>query len=220
MPPPRRDSAALDPTSRGSRYFNCASSTCSLPSRVRARRAKMSRISCVRSTILRPISCSIWRSCAGVSSLSKITTSTSISAAEVASVLILPEPRKVEASGFGRSCRTRSTTSAPAACARPASSSSEFSASRRRAWPVINPTSAARSGRATPDRPAERCVRSADIAECLPTESRRARTRVGDAPETSTIVDGAPPGVGPASISRSIRSPSERSTSSGSAVAG
>ena len=41
------------PTSRGSRYFSCASSTCSLPSRVRARRAKMSRISCVRSTTLR-----------------------------------------------------------------------------------------------------------------------------------------------------------------------
>ena len=40
MPPPSRDSASLDPTSRGNRYFNCASSTCSLPSRVRARRAK------------------------------------------------------------------------------------------------------------------------------------------------------------------------------------
>ena len=44
MPPPSRDSAALAPTSRGSRYFSWASSTCSLPSRVRARRAKMSRI--------------------------------------------------------------------------------------------------------------------------------------------------------------------------------
>ena len=54
MPPPSRDSAAPEPTSRGSRYFSCASSTCSLPSRVRARRAKMSRMSCVRSTILRP----------------------------------------------------------------------------------------------------------------------------------------------------------------------
>ena len=53
MPPPSRDSAVPDPTSRGSRYFSCASSTCSLPSRVRARRAKMSRISCVRSMTLR-----------------------------------------------------------------------------------------------------------------------------------------------------------------------
>jgi hypothetical protein len=31
MPPPRRDSASPAPTSRGSRYFSCASSTCSLP---------------------------------------------------------------------------------------------------------------------------------------------------------------------------------------------
>ena len=50
MPPPSRDSSRPAPTSRGSRYFSCASSTWSLPSRVRARRAKMSRISCVRST--------------------------------------------------------------------------------------------------------------------------------------------------------------------------
>ena len=53
MPPPRRDSAVPEPASRGSRYLSCASSTCHLPSRVRARRAKMSRISCVRSTTLR-----------------------------------------------------------------------------------------------------------------------------------------------------------------------
>ena len=53
MPPPSRDSAVPEPTSRGSRYFSCASSTCHLPSRVRARRAKMSRISWVRSMTLR-----------------------------------------------------------------------------------------------------------------------------------------------------------------------
>ena len=52
-------------------------------------------------------------------------------------------------SGFGRSCSTRSTTCAPAASARPASSSSERSASSRRARPAIRPTSAARSRPAT-----------------------------------------------------------------------
>ena len=31
IPPPSRDSALLDPTRRGSRYFSCASSTCHLP---------------------------------------------------------------------------------------------------------------------------------------------------------------------------------------------
>ena len=36
--------------------------------------------------------------------------------ADAASVLILPAPRNVDGSGFGRSCSTRSTTSAPAAC--------------------------------------------------------------------------------------------------------
>ena len=53
MPPPSRDISVPMPTSRGSRYFSCASSTWSLPSRVRARLAKMSRMSCVRSTTLR-----------------------------------------------------------------------------------------------------------------------------------------------------------------------
>ena len=52
MPPPSRESQSLPPTSRGRRYLSCASSTCSLPSRVRARAAKMSRMSCVRSTTL------------------------------------------------------------------------------------------------------------------------------------------------------------------------
>ena len=146
MPPPSRDSSDPAPTSRGSRYFSCASSTCSLPSRVRARRAKMSRISCVRSTTLHVDRrfCSS-RSCAGDSSLSKITTSTSASAAAFFSRSTLPLPRNVAESGLARSCSTRSTTCAPAASASPASSSSECSASMRRVVPVTRPTRAARS---------------------------------------------------------------------------
>ena len=46
-----------------------------------------------------------------------------------ASALTLPLPRNVAGSGLGRSCSTRSTTVAPAAAARPASSSSECSGS-------------------------------------------------------------------------------------------
>ena len=110
MPPPSLDSAAPAPTRRGSRYFSCASSTCSLPSRVRARRAKMSRMSWVRSMILRPTSSSMCRSWAGVSSLSNTTRSVSVSAQDAASVSILPAPRNVDGSGFGRSCSIRSTT--------------------------------------------------------------------------------------------------------------
>ena len=41
---------AAEPTRRGMRYLSCASSTCSWPSRVRARLAKMSRMSWVRSS--------------------------------------------------------------------------------------------------------------------------------------------------------------------------
>ena len=50
--------------------------------------------------ILRPTSSSICRSCAGVSSLSKMTTSTSVSAHDAASVSILPAPRKVDGIGL------------------------------------------------------------------------------------------------------------------------
>ena len=80
MPPPSRDSQSPEPTSRGIRYLSCASSTWSWPSRVRARRAKMSRISCVRSMTASPVSFSRLRSCAGLSSLSTMTRSTSSSA--------------------------------------------------------------------------------------------------------------------------------------------
>ena len=44
MPPPSLSRWLHWPASRGSRYWCWASSTCSCPSRVRARRAKMSRI--------------------------------------------------------------------------------------------------------------------------------------------------------------------------------
>ena len=145
MPPPSRDSAVAEPTRRGSRYFSCASSTWSLPSRVRARRAKMSRMSCVRSTTFRSSAVSRLRSCAGVSSLSKMTVSTRASSHMSASEVTLPLPRNVAGSGLGRSCNTRRATSAPAAAARPASSSSECSGSKLRDEPLKSPTSAARS---------------------------------------------------------------------------
>ena len=105
----------------------------------------MSRISCVRSRTLRSSAASRLRSCAGLSSLSKTTMSTSASAQAAASVATLPLPRKVAASGRPAFCSTRSATVAPAADARPASSSSECSGSKWRVSPVKRPTSAARS---------------------------------------------------------------------------
>ena len=49
-PPPRRSRCCHMPRMRGRLYSSCASSTWSLPSELRACCAKMSRISCVRST--------------------------------------------------------------------------------------------------------------------------------------------------------------------------
>src|SRR5438876_850034 len=54
MPPPRRSRWLHCPTSRGSRYESWASSTWSCPSLVRARWAKMSRMSAVRSMTRKP----------------------------------------------------------------------------------------------------------------------------------------------------------------------
>ena len=59
---------------RGSVYLSCASSTWSLPSRLSARCAKMSRMSCVRSITLRSVASSMARACAGVRSRSKMAT--------------------------------------------------------------------------------------------------------------------------------------------------
>src|SRR5688572_1964077 len=74
-----------------------------------------------------------------------MTTSTSASAQAAARLDTLPAPMNVPASGLTRSWSMRSTTVAPAASARPASSSSDCSASMRRTAPLISPTSAARS---------------------------------------------------------------------------
>ena len=60
----RRGAAAL--------YLSCASSTWSLPSRLSARCAKMSRMSCVRSMTLRSVCLAMADACAGVRSRSKM----------------------------------------------------------------------------------------------------------------------------------------------------
>ena len=113
------------PTSRGIRYCSCASSTCSLPSRVRARLAKMSRMSCVRSSTLRSSAFSRLRSCAGLSSLSKID--------DVGVESRRRQPRAV------RACRCRGRSRDPASAA-PASRAA------RRPRPRPTPVRRARRG--------------------------------------------------------------------------
>ena len=177
---------------------NCASSTCSLPSRVRAR---------VREDVedqLRAVDhlalgsrFSICRSCAGVSSLSKITRSRRSRRRR------RPAPRACRCRGTwphpgARAPAAREgTTLAPAASARPASSSSDRSASTRRIGPVIRPTSAARSA------PSCGCVKGSSMRHGSRGPSRNgtapARTRTGGSARASTIVEGGPPAVGPPS---------------------
>ena len=71
MPPMRRDRASPRPTRRGSRYFTWAISTWSLPSRLRARWAKRSRMSWVRSMTLSSVKSVMDRTWEGLSSASK-----------------------------------------------------------------------------------------------------------------------------------------------------
>ncbi len=83
---------------RGSRYFSCASSTWSLPSRDCARWAKMSRMSCVRSITLRSVASESERTCAGDSSRSKTIRSAPSCSARTSSSSSLPRPSTVRGS--------------------------------------------------------------------------------------------------------------------------
>ena len=96
MPPPSRSRCVHCPASRGSRYSCWASSTCSRPSRVRARDANTSRISAARSITLRPPSASSRLRCwVGVSSSSHMTVSALSSSQTRLRSSSLPLPRYV-----------------------------------------------------------------------------------------------------------------------------
>src|SRR5512140_2647072 len=115
-------------TRRVDRCSSRASSTCSLPSLVRARCAKMSRITSVRSKT-RTSRCSSesarsrLRTCAADRAWSKTTDCASCSRMATWISSTLPEPAKVFASGRSRRPRITSATSAPALSTRRAASS-------------------------------------------------------------------------------------------------
>ena len=118
------------PVSRGSRYLYWASSTCSCPSLVWARWAKMSRISPLRSSTLTPSSSPSTRIWEGDSSLSNTARSHSLAAISSFSSCTLPSPRKLRGSGVGRFCIIMATVSPPAVSTRAASSSMDTSLER------------------------------------------------------------------------------------------
>ena len=130
MPAPSRDSATPLPVSRGSRYSSWASSTWSLPSLLRARWAKMSRMSWVRSMTLAWIWSSRLRCWVGLRLWSKMTRSAPSSSFFGRAPPPCPRRRIIRGSLWGRCCRTLSTTRAPAAAASGPSSSRDSSASR------------------------------------------------------------------------------------------
>ena len=221
MPPPSRDSASLAPTSRGIRYLSCASSTCSLPSRVRARRAKMSRMSCVRSTTLRSSAPSRLRSCAGLSSLSKMTTSAPQLVARRGERLDLAaaeERRRIRlrpllqhaqhdggAGGRGEAGQLVERMFGIELTGRAAEETDERGA-----------FTAGRRGRAPARRGGVKSGRRAHHWSDFSTRSHAiapARTSRGPCASISTIVDGGPPGHGPASSSKSISSRPRRARS-------
>ncbi len=131
MPPPRRSRCLHRPLNLGRRYSICASSTWSLPSRVCACMAKMSRMSAVRSTTLTsPMIRSRLACCEGVRSSSNTTRVASRSRAMRATSSALPEPMNVRGFGFSSFWETVATISAPAVSASRRSSARESSTSQ------------------------------------------------------------------------------------------
>ncbi len=183
MPPPRRDSAAPEPTSRGSRYLQLRQLHLQLAfARPRAPREDVEDELRAVEDLPPDRSSRSARSWAGVSSLSKTTRSTPVSAARGGERRHLARRRGTSTGrGCGRSCRTRSTTSPPAASASPASSSSDRSASSRRARPADQ----ADEGRALAAR--YRPATHASISSQATAPARTSRTRGS---VTSTMVDG------------------------------
>ena len=113
--PPRCRSRWVQPrTSRVDKCVSCAISTCSLPSKERARCAKISRITPLRSSTRQQRSRSRLRSCAGERLRSKSTTSALYCATAALSSIALPTPTKYLGSGLARRADTVSTGTTPA----------------------------------------------------------------------------------------------------------
>ena len=189
MPPPSRESASLDPASRGSRYCSCASSTCSWPfARARAPREDVeNQLGAIDDA---PAAAPL-RGCAPAPGVSSLSTMTSVDAGFVAGererlgLAAADERRRIGARAVPATAR--STTSAPAARARPASSSRMMSGSTDREARVTSPTSAARSRGRLVRSSAACCsclrailARGSTATAPVADEPRRRRARIDD----------------------------------------
>ena len=157
MPPPCCDKPAFAPRrSRGRRYRNIASSTCALPSSVCAFWAKMSRMTAVRSSAVRPNAFSRLYCCAGDNSLSNTTVSASRARHTSFSSSTFPLPMYHVESGESRRCVSRAASSAPAVSMSNDNSSNPSSVSSSVCPPRVTPTSTMRSRNARSIRVAPR----------------------------------------------------------------
>ena len=146
IPPACRSRCDHWRVSRGSMYSSCASSTCVRASRLRARPAKMSRISALRSMTLVSMIFSRLRVCAGESSSSKTISETFCFSARRLISSAFPLPIQVAASGAVRLARIFATTTPPAVSIN-FSSSSRCSSATLRVWSAsTTPTAITCSG--------------------------------------------------------------------------
>ena len=127
IPPCWRSKWLQRRTRRVLRYCRRASSTCSLPSWLRARCAKISRISSVRSFTGMPMARSRLRCCTGLSAWSNSTSAAPSACASMRISSALPVPTNSAASGALRLQVRRATGFRPAVSAKRPSSSRSWS---------------------------------------------------------------------------------------------
>ena len=122
MPPRWRSKCVQPRTRRVDKWRNCAISTCSLPSKERARCAKISRITPVRSSTRHSSSFSKLRSWAGDRLRSNSTTSAVVALTTSRISAALPIPTKYLGSGLILRATTVATGTTPAETASSANS--------------------------------------------------------------------------------------------------
>ena len=206
MPPPSRDSASLDPASRGSRYSQLREFDLQLA---------FVRAGAPGEDVENQFGAIHHAPAAGLLEIARLARRQVVVDDDEVRAGFLAGPREllglalpisVAGSALTRSCITRSTTDAPAASASPASSSSCCSGSLERDRRVTRPTSAARStggwletaprdlivGASVARGPTRSRPRARGVGGCLPRIDDRRRRAAGRARRHQSPADAAP----------------------------
>ena len=190
MPPFWRSRWVHPRTRRVDRCLSCASSTSSLPSALRARLAKMSRIRPARSSTRRPTRRSRLRSCEGDSSWSTRTTSAESASARSRISSALPLPTKKRGSGTLRLPVIVATGTAPADRAS-ASNSPSSSASGGRPSPmrtrIARSPRSGRSNKGSCRLPGQAVSAGTGVSSSAPSADGRRTLRAGTTVEMACL---------------------------------